>query len=500
MNSTLYRILSPSPALAQLKAGWIAVGDVSTDHATNISPTAVLRYQRVQAAVLIILIALVAHIIWSIVRLSHIPGPFHASLSNFVRLKWVWSRRAHRIHVELHQKHGDLVRIGPNAISIGDPSEIPQIYGFTGKFKKSDFYSVILPMSKGKILPGLFATQDEGIHAMLKKPIAGIYSMSNLVSFEPYVDSTIAFFCQQLDKRFAKPGIKCDLSTWLQYFAFDVIGEITYSTRLGFLEQGEDVENIMGNIWKFFEYVAPVGQAPWIDKLWVKNPWVSRMRRPGWNAMAAFALARQKERHQLEESGDVQATGKLNSKDFLSRFLAAQRKDPNIPDWAILAWTQSNITAGSDTTAIFLRTLFYNLLRHPETMTKLLSELDEAQRSGKLSSLSSGIASWHETRQLPYLDACVKEAGRIHPPFGLQLERVVPAEGATICGKFIPGGTIVGMNGWVIHRHLETFGADADVWNPDRWLCDDLEKRKSMDRSLMTVSSSRFVCAALNST
>ena len=30
---------------------------------------------------------------------------------------------------------------------------------------------------------------------------------------------------------------------------FDVVGEITFSKRLGFLEQGMDVENIMSDIW-----------------------------------------------------------------------------------------------------------------------------------------------------------------------------------------------------------------------------------------------------------
>lgn len=123
---------------------------------------------------------------------------------------------------------------------------------------QSRYYQVILPMSKGKIMPGLFATQDEDMHRMLKKPIASIYSMSNLVSFEALVDQTIHCFFEQLDNRFAKPHKPMDFGAWLQMFAFDVVGEITFSKRLGFLESGEDVGNIMGDIWKYFQYVAPV--------------------------------------------------------------------------------------------------------------------------------------------------------------------------------------------------------------------------------------------------
>jgi hypothetical protein len=113
-------------------------------------------------------------------------------------------------------------------------------------------------MSKGEILPGLFATQDEDIHRMLKKPIAGIYSMSNLVSFESYVDSTMGVFFKELDKRFAGTNTAFDFGVWLQMYAFDVVGELTFSRRLGFLETGTDVSNIMGDIWKYFQYVAPV--------------------------------------------------------------------------------------------------------------------------------------------------------------------------------------------------------------------------------------------------
>jgi hypothetical protein len=55
-------------------------------------------------------------------------------------------------------------------------------------------------MQKGKIVQGLFNTQDEKLHRAMKKPIAGIYSMSNLVGFEQYVDSTIDYFFRRLEE------------------------------------------------------------------------------------------------------------------------------------------------------------------------------------------------------------------------------------------------------------------------------------------------------------
>ena len=76
--------------------------------------------------------------------------------------------------------------------------------------------------------------------------------MSNFLSFEAYVDSTMRVFFDQLDELFVMTGNVCDLDVWLQLFAFDVMGEITFSKRLGFLERGEDVDGIIASIWAYF--------------------------------------------------------------------------------------------------------------------------------------------------------------------------------------------------------------------------------------------------------
>ena len=39
-----------------------------------------------------------------------------------------------------------------------------------------------------------------------------------------------------------------DLGVWLQYYAFDVVGELCFSERLGFLEKGKDVDGMISTI------------------------------------------------------------------------------------------------------------------------------------------------------------------------------------------------------------------------------------------------------------
>lgn len=83
--------------------------------------------------------------IWSLhsyLRLRHVPGPLAAAFTNLLRVSWILSDRAHQIHIDLHQKHGKLVRFGPNMVSVGDAAEIQTIYNFSGKFAKVRAVSV----------------------------------------------------------------------------------------------------------------------------------------------------------------------------------------------------------------------------------------------------------------------------------------------------------------------------------------------------------------------
>ena len=150
------------------------------------------------------------------------------------------------------------------------------------------------------------------------------------------------------------------------------------------------------------------------------------------------------------------------------------------------AWTFSNVIAGSDSTGVVLKTIMYNLCAQQSTMFRLYDELISVERTG---ALTRPLPTWNEIRGLPYLDGCINEGVRLHPPFCLPFERIVPQEGVTICGQSFKGGTVVGMSPWVVNRHRPTFGADADEWRPERWLKLDAEQHKRMENSILTVRS-----------
>ncbi|KAF3941984.1 hypothetical protein ABW19_dt0209838 [Dactylella cylindrospora] len=420
--------------------------------------------------------------------LRRVPGPFIASFTNAWRLKQNLGWRPEVVHQALHKKYGDLVRIGPNCVSVGAAREVKTIYGITRLFQKSKFYPVTRPMANGKEVLGVFDVTSEDLHKNLKRPIGNAYAMSTLLDYEPYVDSTIQTLQRRLEELYVDKEKECDLGEWLHWTAFDVVGEMTFSRRLGFLEQGKDVDGVIEGTQEMLNYLAVIGQMPFLDKFLMKNPiriwWKGNPTSP----VTSFALNRMQERLQEKEKGE-----NTKRKDFLSKFLdAADKYEGKIPRSQVIGWAAANVFAGSDTTAISLRAIMFNLMKFPSILHLLRTELTAANLS------PSTIPKYSQTNSLPYLTAVIKESLRLHPAVGILLERIVPAGGVTLCGQFIPEGTIVGCNPWVIHHDKRVYGEDADFFRPERWLEATEEQKAEMERSYLVFGSGKRTCIGKN--
>ena len=128
-----------------------------------------------------------------------------------------------------------------------------------------------------------------------------------------------------------------------------------------------------------------------------------------------------------------------------------------------------------------MQSFFWLLLNSPKSYEKLLTEIDAAHDSGKLSQ----VISYDEALGLPYFQACLDESMRLRPAVGLNIYRRLPAAGLEINGQHYPGGTEVAVNGWVLHRNKTVFGEDAEIYRPERWLQPD---SKEMHRHMYQVS------------
>ncbi|KAI1333735.1 cytochrome P450 [Xylariaceae sp. FL0016] len=429
--------------------------------------------------------------------LRNIPGPFAARFTNLWYFRRMLRGQFQHDNISLHQKYGPIVRYGPNRYSFNDPSAAGTIYaiGTGAQFAKSTWYETF--GQPGEHQWTLFSDLNIKRHAQNRKLFSSMYAMSSLVSYEAYVDECADVFSQRLQELSTvlegnqKEGLFVNMGHWFQCYAFDVIGLITYSKRLGFLDQGEDVGGIIAALETHLLYSSLVGIYSSLHNfLYHLLNWCTG----GSGTAREYVVAFTKEcvrKHESEPKALDMEKEDHETMDFLSKAIARNRNDPErFTNYHTLAACVSNMAAGSDTTAISLSAILFYLLRNPDSMRKLQQEVDIYQ--AELG--SSPNIPFKVTSEMPYLQAVMKEALRMHPATGLPLERVVPKGGSSICGRFFPEGTIVGINTWVEHRNPQIFGADANSFKPERWLTEDASQLAMMNRHWMPFGAGSRTC------
>ncbi|KAL9069682.1 MAG: hypothetical protein Q9161_005383 [Pseudevernia consocians] len=406
--------------------------------------------------------------------------------------------------IDVHEKHGDIVRMGPNLISFAKPEAIKDIYGAGKAWDKSGLYPVQAAVAKGQSAHTLFSSADIPWHNALRKAINPAFTATVSVGYEPLVDESIGVYLQQLDARFAgKKGSagSFDLAEWMLYYTFDVIGDLTYGSRHGFLETAADPQGLIPYIQNFLVYGYLVGQWPLIDKFLRHNPIRMWLDRVGIYRGATFPLVPIVAKHMNNRIDYYRTRGDNESKreDLLDKFLKAKETHPKaMTEREVLSLSLTMILAGAETTSISLTALFYYILKNPAVYAKLQHELTTRLPARDFSSLACDVDFTLAQKNLPYLHACIQETFRMHPASGFILERVVPAGGARICGDHFPAGTVVGVSPWAVHRDKATFGEDVETFRPERWTEAGEEKVRAMERAMLHFGAGNHMCLGKN--
>lgn len=131
----------------------------------------------------------------------------------------------------------------------------------------------------------------------------------------------------------------------------------------------------------------------------------------------------------------------------------------------------TQLIAGSDTTSNTSCALLYHCLCNPPVVRKLQAELDAALPDPDV------VPAFAQVKDLPYVDAVIKETMRIHSTSSLGLPRLVPpGPGITISSSLdpadthhFPPGTVLSVPAYTIHHSSTIWGPDADMFRPERW-------------------------------
>ncbi|PWY70505.1 cytochrome P450 family protein [Aspergillus heteromorphus CBS 117.55] len=400
------------------------------------------------AAAALLLLSTSAYVIYQcfLSPLAKIPGPFWAKLTNWYQVYVTVHKASHRKNVSLHKK------------SVVDQKAFREIYKAGAGFNKAASYDVL----RGSRSFDLVGHRDEKIHSEQRKLVARAYSMNSMVHLEPNVDAVIKTLIQKLD---GLSGV-VDLGAFIQLFAFDVIGAVSFSRPFGYLLAGDD-HGVFARIRTALGSLSWLGHVGWFFNLHqtlrpVIGNWLAANDRNGF----FHQFARQEVIARKDRGGD--------DRDIINQLFTVQKTKPHLSDTDISFAMASNVFAGSDTTSTSLNATFYLLLTNPVAYQRLMKELEEKRSSGELSDL----VTFEQAESCTYLQAVMYEAIRLYPAAGAVLGRDVPAGGMTIMDYYIPAGTVVGTSPWAIHRVPEIWGPDFEEFRPERWLDENASNLK----------------------
>ncbi|KAL0941418.1 cytochrome p450 [Colletotrichum truncatum] len=416
-------------------------------------------------------------------RLRHIPGPWLNSISILPMNRMTMSGKLSFKLKELGDKYGPLVRVGPNEVLFGDADTYRKISAVRSDFTKGPWYEL------SKIVPdqhSLFSMRDDEERKELRAKLTPGYAGRDDGGFEPGVDKIVAQFVNLIESKYISTATEfhpIEFSHKSQYFALDVISQLSFGEPLGFLANDEDLWGYVETNDRVFPSLALILNTPHIGIM--MQQWPLSKLLPFSSDEYGFG--------KLMHVAKGLADEKLANEQDSEGIMAQHHLRNGLTYKELLAEIFLEFIAGSDSTATAIRMTMLCLLNTPVSFNSLRQEMDTAIKKGQVSSPITDA----EARQLPYLQAVIKEGIRMYPPStGLNYKQVSEG-GAELCGYFLPEGTQLGVNIQKLMRSKETFGSDADIFKPERWLdaAADEDRLKEMSSVVeLAFGHGRFQC------
>ncbi|KAI0120338.1 cytochrome P450 [Hypoxylon sp. NC0597] len=374
---------------------------------------------------------------------------------------------------------GDLFRIGPNQLMTTDVDIIRRMAHPKSAYTRAPFYQTFRfdPTQDNS-----FSLLDEKEHIRRRTNFGPGY-MGN-AHVEACVDRQCARLIDLIERKFISTSRQyrpLDLTAISFFFAMDCVGDLSYGRPFGCLDQGEDVHKFVKWNEDFFSIAIVVSNFHWLTKIFFRPPfnriYPSTLDKDGVGKYMALAQAAVEKSFGNEES---------RQRDVLASFI-----EQGVTKEEAINELMLQVVAGTDSTATGIRMTLLLLVTNPVAYEKLKSEIDDAIAKGRISSPIKDT----EARQLPYLQAVIKEGLRTFPVVTATFFKKVPKGGDTINGYFIPEGTEIGHNVLGIMRAKKYWGEDADVFRPERWLEADEETAGMMTGVIETLwGAGRYKC------
>ncbi|KAH7147578.1 cytochrome P450 [Fusarium sp. MPI-SDFR-AT-0072] len=374
-------------------------------------------------------------------RLNRFPGPFLARLSAFYPTYLAVDEEHMYLEVQkLHEKYGDIVRIGPTEISIATPSSFRVIHATASPVTKAPFYGISHPWTN------LLAERRKREHANRRKAWDRAFTTKALKDYEHRVLKYTKLLTERIDDMKGKPF---NVSLWVNFYTFDIMGDLAFGKSFNMLENGVE-HDFFTESHKTQGFMGAFRRLIWFFPLVTAIPIVNS----SYLAFQAFIRNQVETRRKNKPEEPDVFTCILEDYDAIEK--------PTEQDYNNLCGDAHLIViAGSDTTSSSTTCLLHHLALHPDVLAKLQAEIDDYKNTHEESDLIS-------LGKLQYLQACIDESLRLYPVVPSGLPRMTPPEGMEIDGVYIPGDTIIHNPSYTMYRDERCF-EKPNEFIPERW-------------------------------
>ncbi|KAI9733534.1 MAG: hypothetical protein M1834_003134 [Cirrosporium novae-zelandiae] len=384
--------------------------------------------------------------------LSKFPGPIWWGATP---IPYVWYQITGRlpfVYEQLHERYGDVVRVLPYKLSFRTPAAWRDIYQIRPKQKlMTKDPKSLKPGSEGvyNIITSFNAAEHSRYHGKLSPA----FSAQAAQAQEPIVMHHVDLLMKRLHECCVK-GPQ-NIVKWSNMIYFDIVADLTFGESLHSLEKGEPhswLKGLFGSTMTMITFHRAIGQFPHIAKfLKYFTPQV---------------LIDQQVKHNdfVRQSVEHRMASKTDRRDFMSYILPYDENSASMSMSEVRATYGTLMLAGSENVATTFSFTIYHLLKNPDAMKKLVSEV-------RHNFSSADEIDFRAANSLKYISAVVNESMRIHPAAPTSQPRVVPEGGATVAGYWVPEETRVAVPPYCMH-HSPRYFKDPESFIPERWLGD----------------------------
>ncbi|KAH8990970.1 high nitrogen upregulated cytochrome P450 monooxygenase 2 [Lactarius akahatsu] len=420
--------------------------------------------------------------------LAKYPGPAIAKTSRLWAAYHCAKGDLHRLYKSLHDRYGDVVRVGPNELSIRNSSLIHPILGQGGLPEG--------PRWEGrKGPPALVAQRDPLLHMHQRKPWNRAFSSAAVKEYEiimaKQVRQLVGCLEDMIHRSDQEANALIDMTEWLNFFSTDFMGDMAFGGGFEMMKAGRDVDGH----WTLLE--SGVLCVP------MRMQFVYPVTCPSTAAILSHVLYTSLLFTIMGERGGPVRFQEFCNELVLERLRMGAKSLPlsgeELPESErpspidVTKDGQLAIVGGLNMTSSVLTAALYYLLSNPDAYKRLQAEVD-----GTFPSREEPL-DVTKLSQMKWLNGCINETLRLQPAVpGGSRRRVGKGKGTRMLGNLvIPEETQLCLHTYSIHHDLRNFHT-PEAFLPERWLSTGAPVGEHNTAAFFPFSYGPTICAEKN--